>query len=272
MLSPPQRHCGIQMAAALIFACTVMNLTLFVELIDELWTESQKQNVLLRQRIALERGQNKVCVFIPGDGDSVWNVTLPSMAASVKGDTQFTFGVVIGRGGNWSGDDQHVQWFQQHFPAESTLDFVSTPSNESAVETVLYSVSLDGCSFYFIINNHTEFLSPGWAHALMRALQNFSPPFVGAVSPAGCKDCIFVRELHREIFSRRRFRLESCWAEWVRSVYGTCRVSDVAGAGVHSIGVSDCPANKSALFSDLVSRGRLFVSKFLSLGSRSPWY
>lgn len=268
MLSSPQRHCGIQMAAALVFACTVMNLSLFVGLMDELWTESLKQNAILRQHFAVE--QNRVCVFIPGDGDSVWNVTLPSMAASVKGESELTFGVFIGRRGNRTllGDDERVYWFNQHFPSESTLEFVSIPNNESTVEAILYSVNLDGCSYYFIINNRTEFVSPGWAHALMRALQSFSPPFVGAVSPAGCKDCIFVRELHREIFARRRFRMDSCWAEWVRSVYGACRVSEVAGAAVQSIGLSNCPANKSALFSDLVSRGRLFVSKFLSLGIR----
>ena len=250
-----------------------MNLTLFVELIDELWTERLRQNALLRQRTVMEPpGRNKVCVVIPvvgGDDDFVWNVTLPSMAASVRGETQYTFGIIL-IGGDRAGDQQHALWFQQQFSPESTLEFVGVPANESAVEQILeYS---DGCSFYFVINNHTQFLSPGWAHALMRALQSFSPPFVGAVSPAGCKDCIFVRELHREIFSRRRFRLDSCWAEWVRSVYGACRVSDVAGAAVLSTGDSNCPVNKSVLFSDLVSRGRLFVSKFIfSLSPRVQW-
>ena len=260
----PQRHCGIQMAAALIFACTVMNLSLFVGLFEELWTERLRQNALLRQRTVVDPpGQNKVCVLIPaGDDDFVWNVTLPSMAASVRGETQFTFGIVIGRG-NWTDDQQHALWFQQQFSTESTLEFVGVPTNESTVEKILHSEYSDGCSFYFVISNHTEFISPGWAHALMRALQSFSPPFVGAVSPAGCKGCIFVRETHREIFFRRRFRLGSCWAEWVRSVYGACRVSDVADAAVYSNGRSSCPLNRSVPFLDLVSRGRLFVTKFI---------
>ncbi len=39
MLAPARpRHIGIQLAAALMFACTVMNLTFFIKLIDELWT------------------------------------------------------------------------------------------------------------------------------------------------------------------------------------------------------------------------------------------
>jgi hypothetical protein len=46
-------------------------------------------------------------------------------------------------------------------------------------------------------------------------------------------------------------------------------VTDVAGAAVSSNTMMDasCPANKSALFLDLVMRGRLFVNKFLSLNS-----
>jgi hypothetical protein len=39
MLAPSRpRHIGIQLAAALMFACTVMNLAFFIKLIDELWT------------------------------------------------------------------------------------------------------------------------------------------------------------------------------------------------------------------------------------------
>jgi hypothetical protein len=262
-----QLYC-IQLAAALIFACTMMNISLFVGLIDELWAESLKQQRLPRQRLGSDLSRKaRVCVLIIPGGESVWNVTLPSLAASVKGETEFDFGVFM----VMSGPNQTAEkWFRQHFPPESTLALVSLPVgfNESVAEMLIRSS--DGCSFHFVIGSHTEFLSPGWAHALTRALQRLNPQYVGVVSPVGCKDCIFVRDSHRVLFSHRRhFRLHSCWAEWVRSVYGACRVTDVAGAAVSSslVDVSACPANKSALFLDLVTRGRLFVRKFLSRNS-----
>ena len=263
-----QRLCGIQLAAALIFACTMMNISLFVGLLDELWTESLKQQYPRFGGTSLLK--DRVCVLIPGDS-AVWNVTLPSLAASVRGETEFDYGVYVVMMGNRTAERK--KWFRQHFPPESTLEFVSLPVGfNGSVTEMLLQESSDGCSFHFIVGSHTIFLSPGWARALIRALQRLHPPYVGAVSPVGCKECIFVRALHRELFSRRRHFLlrqgDECWAEWVRSVYGACRVTDVAGAAVSSSrDASSCSANKSTLFLDLVMRGRLFVSKFLSLNS-----
>jgi len=82
MLAPSRpRHIGIQLAAALMFACTVMNLTFFIKLIDELWTAGHHH---ARRQIDTQR----VCVLVVG-GDqgrlsvngSIVHTLLPSSAA-----------------------------------------------------------------------------------------------------------------------------------------------------------------------------------------------
>jgi hypothetical protein len=167
----------------------------------------------------------------------------------------------------------------------------SSVTDESIYERLIHHAAAGDCTFLFMIDQEEEdilSLSPGWASSLSRALHGLSPPNLGAASPLGCNSCIFVhKDTHRMIFSRLYFPLDSCWSVWVRLVYGQCRVVDgvvVGGGGIANsynnnngiessiLSDSMCmePNDKkkelSSQFSALVTRGRLYISKFLSLG------
>jgi hypothetical protein len=241
------RYLGIQIAAGLIFACTVMNLTMFFVLIEELL--GLKHPV----RYHTETGVQKVCVLVPVVDENTWNVTLPSLAESIRNDSGYVFDVYVG-----DNVSSRADWFERIFPVDSSIYFVPNASTPDALVSV---ASLDGCTFHFVVDRNTRFLSHGWAETLMRALRGFSPQYVGAVSPVGCDGCVFIHSIHHEIFSRFRLPVDRCWSGWVRSVYGRCRMASVDGMQVVGGVKEACPADE-----DLVSRGRLFINKFLTLG------
>ena len=123
------RHIGIRIAAALLFVCTVMNLTFFIEILSELWTVGHQYSRHLPKQM--------VCVLIPRDGDSVWNITL---LESVDRSGGFVFG-----------------------------------GNESIVQSLLLSIAVKDCTFYFVVNNSSVYFSSyGWVSALEHVLQRFN--------------------------------------------------------------------------------------------------
>ena len=283
--SARERHIGIQIAAAVLFVCIAMNLSMFVNIIEELWSSRhlfirQQQ----RQRMIMDGlARQRVCVLVPGGGeeagrdDFVWNSTLPGLAVSVAGARDFLFGVyVVVHDGSGKSDDNLTRsrqlWFASAFPRDSSLHLVRVYSGVNTYESLISAAKVDKCVFFMMLDQQSivgEFTSPGWADALVRALQRFSPQYLGAASPLGCRGCIFVHsDTHDTIFSRVRYPLEECWSEWVRSVYGACRVVDVDGAAMMMGGQNDCSAttNRSSDFAALVSRGRLYISKILALG------
>ena len=113
----------------------------------------------------------------------------------------------------------------------------SVVTDESIYERLIHRASGD-CTFLFMIDQEEEgdillSLSPGWASSLSRALHGLSPPNLGAASPLGCNGCIFVhKDTHQMIFSRMYFPLDICWSEWVRLVYGQCRVVNGVVGGI----------------------------------------
>jgi hypothetical protein len=118
------RHIGIRIAAALLFVCTVMNLTFFIEILSELWTVGHQYSRQLPKQI--------VCVLIPRDGDSVLE--------SVDRSGGFVFG-----------------------------------GNESIVQSLLLSIAVKDCTFYFVVNNSSVYFSSyGWVSALEHVLQRFN--------------------------------------------------------------------------------------------------
>ena len=118
------RHIGIRIAAALLFVCTVMNLTFFIEILSELWTVGHQYSRQLPKQI--------VCVLIPKDGDSVLE--------SVDRSGGFVFG-----------------------------------GNESIVQSLLLSIAVKDCTFYFVVNNSSVYFSSyGWVSALEHVLQRFN--------------------------------------------------------------------------------------------------
>jgi hypothetical protein len=179
-------------------------------------------------------------------------------------DGRFPVTVVIGRENDLSFSDiQHVRWFYKHFSFGASLKFVSVPENQSVVNSLFSTV--DGCSYYFMIDNSTQFSAPGWTFSLVSALRSFGSPFVGAVRPANCSSCVFVGDVHNIIFSRHPFPLDQCWVDWVGLVYGG--VVTVDGVSVQSTGTSSVCYSVNESISDLVSLGRLHISKFLLLRS-----
>ena len=118
------RHIGIRIAAALLFVCTVMNLTFFIEILSELWTVGHQYSRQLPKQI--------VCVLIRKDGDSVLE--------SVDRSGGFVFG-----------------------------------GNESIVQSLLLSIAVKDCTFYFVVNNSSVYFSSyGWVSALEHVLQRFN--------------------------------------------------------------------------------------------------
>ncbi len=300
MAPPPPRYIGIQIAAAVIFACTVMNLSLFLNSIEELWASKKypmgpKRNGQRAGRLpittttAMAAVHQKVCVLVPGGGEDdsdglFWNITLSSLAGSITSTgtstageiltPDFSFGVYVSVSGNSSLNESYAQqrWIRANLL--SSLHFVRANSQSLSVYQTLISAStLDGCSFLFVVDQNTGFTSPDWASFLVHALQSLSPQYLGVASLRGCKNCIFVHsDTHQMIFSRLRYPPDRCWSEWVRLVYGSCRVVSVDARGVVVRGDGDdnynhcATKNQSAQFSALVSHGRLHISKVLSLG------
>ena len=105
-----------------------------------------------------------------------------------------------------------------------------------------------------------------WAAALERGLQRFSPPYMGVASPVECANCVFVHSVHTAVFSKAPSPVDDgCWVEWVRLSYGRCRTVYVSNSGVFSARNDTCPT--TSFFSTLVTRGRLYISKFLATRS-----
>ena len=126
------RHIGIQLSAAMVFACTVMNMAFFIKLLDELWDDSYRN-----YKRHIEIPKQKVCVLIPREGDSVWNITL---LESVDRSGGFVFG-----------------------------------GNESIIQSLLLTSAVKDCTFYFVVNNSSVYFSSyGWVSALEHVLQRFN--------------------------------------------------------------------------------------------------
>ena len=242
---PPPRYLGIQIAAALIFACTVMNISFFFSFIEEIWA---------MKRPSLQRGlmiKPSVCVVIPFLSPE-WNSTVSGLVNSVSGDRDYAFSVLVGGLANES---------QLNAPS-SNVQFHS-----HANDTSVFNSFAQSCTYFLIIDSATRFVSPGWAATLEHALQHFSPQYLGVVTPVECRNCAFVHSMHTDIFHGSSFfPAFSCWAEWVRLSYGQCRSVFVSNSGILSTGMDMCLGERPSLFSAFVTRGRLYIRKFLSLG------
>jgi hypothetical protein len=233
----------IAVAAALVLACAAMNLGFIVGCVEDLWktVHHSKPPEIIKQR---------VCVLVVGG-----NASLSSLAESIEGDHEFSYGV-------FSVDPLSMSWFHLNFPVDSLMHYVRVEGNESIINALLFAADVKGCAFYFVVDDSVRFHSAGWASALVRALRDFSPSYLGAVSPMGCADCIFIHSIHRRIFTHQcRVPDDACWVEWVRSVYGSSRLAVVSAAAVNGSGSSVCTQRSQVL----ISSGRLRVGKFLGL-------
>lgn len=238
----------IAIAAALVLACAAMNLGLIVNCVEDLWktVHRSKPPEFIKQR---------VCVLTVGG-----NSSLSSLAESIAFDHEFSYGV-------FSVDPLSMSWFHLNFPADALMHSVRVEGNESVINALLFSADVKGCAFYFVVDNSVRFHAAGWASALVSALLGFSPSYLGAVSPVGCADCIFIHSTHRQIFTHEhRFSGDACWAEWVRKVYGSSRVAVVRAAAVDGSSSSACTQRSPVL----VSSGRLRVGKFLTRVNGAP--
>jgi hypothetical protein len=255
------RYLGIQIAAALIFACTVMNISLFLSFMEEIWA---------MKRPSMRRGpmvKPSVCVVVPFSLSPEWNSTVHGLVTSVSGDLgDYAFSVFF-LGGSVNNNNNESETLD----ALSSVSGVRFQSHENRT-SLFSSVSL-GCTYFLIIDNATRFVSPGWAAHLEHALQRFSPQYLGVVTPVECRNCVFVHgSMHADIFSGFGISpvVSSCWAEWVRLSYGQCRSVFVSNSGILSTGMDTCLEEEdrpsSSLFSALVTRGRLYIRKFLTLG------
>jgi hypothetical protein len=255
---PPPRFLGIQVAAALIFACTVMNVSFFFGFMEEIWA--------MKRPSSLHRGlmiEPSVCVVIPFMSPE-WNSTVSGLVTSVSGDRDYAFSVFF-VGGDSANESQ---W---NAPSSSNVQFHSHANDTSVFDSFAQS-----CTYFLIIDSATRFVSPGWAASLEHALQRFSPQYLGVVTPVECRNCAFVHSsMHADIFSGFSISSavsSSCWAEWVRLSYGQCRSVFVSNSGIISTGMDTCleeaedGPSSSSLFSALVTRGRLYIRKFLTLG------
>jgi hypothetical protein len=103
---------------------------------------------------------------------------------------------------------------------------------------------------------------------MVSALRKLAPPYLGAVSPSGCVNCFLVHDTHREIFDKHQYPSDICWAEWMRSLYKPCHISNVNSVVVHSFSNQSCGIDQQqGNISLLVARGRLQINKFMALGS-----
>ena len=241
------RYLGIQIAAAVIFACTVMNLSFFFSFIEDIW--AMKHPPLHRALTTRPR----VCVLVPvGSG---WNSTVLGLVNTVSSDTDYEFSVFVGGVVN-----------------ELKMDNLSSGNvnilyggNDTSVFRSMVSSSV--CTYYLVIESSTRFNSPGWAATLDHALQHFSPQYLGVATPVECMSCAFVHSVHAEIFSKfHPYPMDNCWAKWVRLSYGQCRSVYVSNSGISSTVGDTCSEDKTSSFSALVTRGRMYISKFLALG------
>jgi len=257
------RHVSIQIASAVIFVCTVVNLSVFIHMINIIWkTKFGDQEVL-----AIEKP--RLCVLIQEDNPFVWDFTLPDLVKSIEHQNGYVFSVIISNNNN--NNDQNIsldkfRWFVQRFPNGSALQFVH--GNGSIFQKLFTAASSDGCTFYFAIDRYTRFVSSGWAGPMVSALRKLAPPYLGAVSPSGCVNCFLVHDTHREIFDKHQYPSDICWAEWMRSLYKPCHISNVNSVVVHSFSNQSCGIDQQqGNISLLVARGRLQINKFMALGS-----
>ena len=260
------RHVSIQIASVVIFVCSVVNLSVFLHLINLIW-----KNKFIDHSVSAA-GKPSLCILIPEDNSFVWDFTLPDLVKSIEHQNGYVFSVLIGNNNN---NSQNVslgrfQWVIQRLPNGTALQFVHVHKNESVFQKLFKAGSSDGCKFYFTIDRYTRFVSIDWAGHLVSALRKLAPPYLGVVSPSGCVNCLFMHDTHREIFDEHQYPSDICWAEWMRSVYTPCHVSNVNSVVLHSFSNQSCGTdqpNDNNNISLLVARGRLRVNKFIALSS-----
>ena len=267
------RHISIQIVSAMIFVCTVFNVSVFINVINSIWVANP---IIIFPLKNLPKGS--VCVLIPEDSSFIWDFTLPDMAKTIEHGDGYIYSVFLINNYyyNYSHNNNNTSlerlgWFVQKFPPGSGLRFVRVYGNESVFETLFSVASTDTiCTFYFAIDHQTRFISNGWANSLVSALKKpaslSAPYYLGAVSPSGCVNCLFVHDTHREIFAKHHnyYPPDNCWAEWVRLIYSPCHLSSVNSVIVHSFSNKSCESsNQTSNFSVSIARGRLYVNKFI---------
>ena len=285
------RHISIQIAACVIVVCTVVNVSVFVQKINTVWTDNTKNRntppAALQEKMV--RGAERplgICILIPEDNPFIWEFTLPDLSDTIDNNEEgFGFSVFINNDGSQNATPtttslERTSWFVHNFPIGSSLQFIRAYGNETVFSTLFSAASIHGtCTYYFAVGRHTRFVSRGWAVSLVSALRTFNPPNLGAVSPSGCVNCLFVHDVHREIFAQHtttnldhnyyyyHYPPDICWAEWVRSIYSPCHLSIENSVIVHSFSNQSCELkDQPSNFSILIARGRLYVNKFISLG------
>jgi hypothetical protein len=146
----------------------------------------------------------------------------------------YTFYVGYDQGDNFFDNastvaDMH-QWFggsmgQMHLKMVSFLNPRRKPGPiMNALSQEAYS---DGCDFMYRINDDTELLTP-WTSAFIRALESFTPSYMGVVGPT-CQEGNtailthdFVHRGHLDLFGTHYPpELTDWWLDdWISSVYG----------------------------------------------------
>jgi hypothetical protein len=245
----PPRH--IAFGSAAVFACIVLNSVFFINYVEEIW-ESRLSYLKSAKRVELIRP--RVCILVTGSNSTA---VVSSLAATIKRDHSFAYGLFVSDG------SASPNMFPDQFPVSAVLHSVRTVQNASVIKTLLFAAGIKACAFYLIVHDGVKFYSPGWAAILVSALYRLDPSYLGAVSPAGCRDCIFVHNTHRRIFQGQQYPADECWAEWVRSVYGPCRLGTAVFSEINGGAQPACSLHSTAL----ESSGRLRLAKFT--GSRS---
>ena len=245
----PARHVVVGSAAFL--ACAALNSVLLICYSEELWKSGLN---LMSSAKHVELIRPRVCILVTENRNAT--ALASSLAATIEGDHSFSYGLFFPEDSGISAD-----WFRRSFPVGAIMQSVRRVArNGSVAKALLFAAGIKGCSFFFVVHTGVRFHAPGWATAMVSALYGLDPSYyLGAVSPTGCPDCVFIHKVHRRIFlGQQHYPRDDCWAEWVRSVYGSCRIGTVGLSAING-DPRPCPPPHSAA---LESSGRLRVAKF----------
>jgi hypothetical protein len=166
---------------------------------------------------------------------------LPSFCKTISEHYKYDFYLAFDSTDTFFGDRQFISSYTQNFrkridescaalSSAINLHFIEcshTGSPARAQNDAMMEAYLDGCDYFYRINDDIYFLSPGWTEEFITTLQGFTPPFVGVVGPmhSGGNEKIltfdFVHRTHINIFGFYYPRLFTDWwaDDWMTSVY-----------------------------------------------------
>ena len=166
---------------------------------------------------------------------------LPSFCRSISKNYNYAIYLAFDSTDSFFGDKPFINAFHQNFntiiskscthvTGNVTLHFIEcshTGNPARAQNDAMMEAYLDGCEYFYRINDDIQFLSPGWTEEFVATLHDFNPPNVGVVGPmhSGGKESIltfdFVHRTHVNIFGFYYPRLFTDWwaDDWMTTVY-----------------------------------------------------